>query len=1374
MAQQEIKYSNNLFSNHFLEERIQDLEEWNKTDVEEKFEELKELYEKTEGFLSEELNEDQTQDKFINPILKALNHEWVPEARTRVGSKKKGTVLNPDYTFMGMDTQMDVHEDGDLSHFDVNYAVGDAKAWNRTLDKSTQDHRNPAFQIYNYVDRLRADWGILTNGKKWRLYSYEDCAADIFFEINLEKLLQGEKTEEKLQAFKYFYLFFRRESFESEGQSFLEKVYQESVNYAEGLEDDLEDKIYKALEATVKGFFETNDLEKNQENIDLVHRSSLIYLYRNLFILNAESRGLLPVDNEIYRAQLSFEELKEKLIEEEEDAFPENTWLWQERISNLFDAINNGRDYGDFEIPAYNGGLFDHEESEENQFLAENQLQGNYIREVLELLSTTRVKDQKVLVDYKDLNIRHLGSVYEGLLEHEFRAADERKLLEKGEWKNLSESDKAWEEIEKEKKVEENELYLTNESGERKATGSYYTPEYIVEYIVENTVGPKVDEKIEEAEENGDNTLTKMLELNVCDPAMGSGHFLTEATEFIAEHIVEHADLEKQDIDENEDELNWAKRQVVQNCIYGVDINELAVELGKLSLWIETMAEGKPLNFLDHHLKHGNSLIGSDFDEIFTHPTEKQKRLDSEDFNFSPEEARDNFQSQYKEIEEMPENTVEQIHEKEQAYKQFIQENVLYQQFQQLANIHTRQYFEKEANSSDYESFLINVGNESNPFENTEWYKNAQQDSENRNYFHWQLEFPKVFFGQKQGFDAVIGNPPYIRSITLKNANKEVWKHLKERYETASHKEFDIYACFTEKGSEISSGRLGYILPNKFFTAQFAKPMRELLIKNNLLDGIVDFNAYQIFDEVTTYTCLMFLEENSERMEMTRYNGDLDRSVEDLEFQTSDWDEGEVKYSDLGSEPWDLTIGKKKEVLDKIGVFDTLGDYGRVWKGTGTNADDVFVVDKVEEQEDLMRIFSPEREQEYVLEKDLLNRCVKGKDIEQNNVSNRDRYLITPYDDEGNLISPEAINENYPKTYDYFLENREILEERESGRFAGPKFYCFGRPQNMDKMDKDKLLLPAIVNEGTAVNDDYDYWVIDSAYFFIAQEDINLSYVSSLLNSSLMSFFLKNTSTKMRGGYYSMKSAYSEPFPMPQGSKNEEFSSELAKKDKKLVNSKKELQSINTNIQDYLGNYSDGKTLGDLYTPVEGLSEKIVSDTSADRDSLRIGSVEFEERNDQLILKVSARYKPEDSENIDEDELDRWGYFETGKVPAMKFNVDDKMRPLIEEFVSLAVDEAGGFAGFRESATKTNSVIDRLEKLTLPKLEDVDQGLEKFIENREEAEALEEEIQETDELIDAIVFDLYDLTEEEVETVLDSLDTSEGEKERILEQFSKF
>jgi len=426
------EYRNNLFSNHFLEERIQDREEWHEIDFEEKFDNFKELYDEKEGLLSTNLKEDQTQDNFIDPVLRKLGHDWVTEASKRVGSRTDGKTLNPDYAFMNSSQKLKVHQD-DEDPLEINYALGDAKAWNRTLDKSTQNHTNPAFQIYNYVDRLRADWGILTNGKKWRLYSYEECAADIYFEIDLENLLKGEKTEEKLQKFKYFYLFFQKESFE---QGFLEKVYEESVNFAEGLEDNLEDKVYNALEVAVEGFFKTNEIEKTEENIDLVHHASLIFLYRVLFILNAESRNLLPTDDEAYQQAFGLMELKRMIVENEEThIFQETTIAWDKRISRLFEGIDEGYPLDQDEIPAYNGGLFDEENGEENKFLAENKLYGSYIKEILELLATSydEQKEKRIILDYKDLNIRHLGSVYEGLLEHKFKAADERKILKNEE-----------------------------------------------------------------------------------------------------------------------------------------------------------------------------------------------------------------------------------------------------------------------------------------------------------------------------------------------------------------------------------------------------------------------------------------------------------------------------------------------------------------------------------------------------------------------------------------------------------------------------------------------------------------------------------------------------------------------------------------------------------------------------------------------------------------------------------------------------------------------------------------------------------------------------------------------------------------------------
>ncbi|PSG99094.1 MAG: hypothetical protein BRC29_03130 [Nanohaloarchaea archaeon SW_7_43_1] len=742
----ETPYNNNLFSNHFLKERLENLEEWKQADVEQEFEELRELWDEKKRYLKNQPNEDNTQDEWIDEVLNIIGHkQWSNEPTKTIGN---GRNLNPDYLFFkDFETRLD--SDDSENEFEEGYLIGEAKKYGRTLDKSMDNHENPSFQIFNYVDRLRTPWGLLTNGKRWRLYSYEDCEADVFYEIDIvENILKKSDRETALQNFKHFYLFFRKESFQPSQNGFVDQIFEGSENYSRGLEDDLEDDIYAALEVTARGFFETNDIEKTEENIEEVHRASLILLYRMLFILNAESRGLMPMDEKKYRLKLSLEYLKGQLEDENNDVFSQDTWAWDRRIRPLFEAINEGEQYGEFKITAYNGGLFD---EEKHPFLAQYELQGNHVKDIMELLaqSTDKETEDKVLVDYRDLNIRHLGSVYEGLLEHELRKAEEDLVLENGEWNSASDSKKDLEELPRKQKVREGEVYLTNESDERKATGSYYTPEYIVEYIVENTVGPKVEDKIEESD--SEDLLDHVLDLNICDPAMGSGHFLTEATSFIARRLIEHGKIPDEEV-EGENEFVWVKRQVVSHCIYGVDINPLAVELGKLSLWIETMAEGKPLSFLDHHLKVGNSLIGSDFDEIFSHPTETQKRVDSDRWQFvgSPEDLKKQFQEDYKEIEEMEEDTKEKVHEKEQEYQEF-KNSTLYTQIQQLANIHTRQFFEEEANSSDYEDFIVNIGKEENAMKTMDWFKSAQKDAEDRNYFHWQLEFPKVFFSQQKG-----------------------------------------------------------------------------------------------------------------------------------------------------------------------------------------------------------------------------------------------------------------------------------------------------------------------------------------------------------------------------------------------------------------------------------------------------------------------------------------------------------------------------------------------------------------------------------------------------------------------------------------------
>ena len=175
--------------------------------------------------------------------------------------------------------------------------------------------------------------------------------------------------------------------------------------------------------------------------------------------------------------------------------------------------------------------------------------------------------------------------------------------------------------------VEAGCLYLVTDKGERKATGSFYTPEYIVKHLVKNTLAPLIDPMMEEAiwsEDLRKDLLKKLLSIKVLDPAMGSGHFLVEATDYIAREIIHakeiarHEDLESEDVAEND--IHWARREVVRNCIYGVDLNPMAVELAKLSLWLTTVASNKPLSFLDHHLRCGNSLIGAELDKLATLP----------------------------------------------------------------------------------------------------------------------------------------------------------------------------------------------------------------------------------------------------------------------------------------------------------------------------------------------------------------------------------------------------------------------------------------------------------------------------------------------------------------------------------------------------------------------------------------------------------------------------------------------------------------------------------------------------------------------------------------------------------------------------------
>jgi type I restriction-modification system DNA methylase subunit len=268
-------------------------------------------------------------------------------------------------------------------------------------------------------------------------------------------------------------------------------------------------------------------------------------------------------------------------------------------------------------VPRYNGGLFD---PKLHPFLETCAVGDRALVDAIDLLSRRTAATGREFVDYRTLGVRHLGSIYEGLLEYQPRYAIEPTVAVrdgKGErWVAEAELTRPLGSRKTPRVVDRRQagqVYLETDRGERKATGSYYTPQYIVEYIVENTLGPLVEEAVErvkarakeargkaaraEAEQSlrqssGQALVDEILDLKCLDPAMGSGHFLVEATEYLARALATDPYVETEA--PVEEDLTYWKRRVVERCIYGVDKNPLAVELAKLSLWLATVAADKP------------------------------------------------------------------------------------------------------------------------------------------------------------------------------------------------------------------------------------------------------------------------------------------------------------------------------------------------------------------------------------------------------------------------------------------------------------------------------------------------------------------------------------------------------------------------------------------------------------------------------------------------------------------------------------------------------------------------------------------------------------------------------------------------------------
>jgi len=854
-------------------------------------------------------------------------------------------------------------------------------------------------------------------------------------------------------------------------------------SFAVQIHDELTVNVFEALKVISEGIIgdKNNNLPLTDETLEEIREPIFILLYRIIFILYAEDRGIFPVDNKIYQEEFSLKWIKEEWILESANTKKLAEYDVEKRIKHFFRLIEIGSeeleyDKDEFFMRSYYGRIFDRKI---NHRLEKWNIPNSNFLEMLSLL--TRTKDKKgnyFFLDYSALDTRHLGSIYEHLLEFHLHVKD--------------------------KKIAE-----LPDPRERKTTGSYYTPKYIVDNVVKNSIEPILKDIIEK---NLDKQIQieKILSLKILDPAMGSGHFLVGAVEYLAQRLceIEYGTISEQLYIER-------KRDVVRRCIYGVDINPLSVDLARLSLWLETLSSEKPLSFLSAHLKCGNSLMGTEIDSVF----DKQTTL------FESEKGRSAFKKNLKKFlmfETLEDDSPSTVKMKLEEYLKMQSRGTIYYDLKFLLDSKISESFGiKVPNLGDYRA---KVGENSLDFYTDNTYNDVKKLSDEKRFFHWELEFPHIFYNENGekiksgGFDIIIGNPPYVRQETLVSEKK----FFESRFQVFTGMS-DLYVFFVEKSLALlrKNGVLGLIISNKWLKTNYGEKLRTF-VSDYWIQELVDCGDLQIFKNATTYTCIIILRHKKDRnpkMNVCK----IDQNGKSIEVMLSK-KRFHFDQKKLNKNFWNFADPQEELILEKCKRGNkTIGEYtnGTLFRGIISGFNKAFVID--EKLKNILEKSDPKN-------KEIIKPYLEGKSIKRYHVQSPNKFIIFTYS--GIDIDRYPHIKNHLAKYKKELTPKKNSKEK-IGRASGS--YSWYEMQVASKETGRKFEMSKIIYGGLSVSPrftiDYDNYFVNGNIYAIPSEDKKLI---GILNSKLGWFLITNTCTKIEGGYAILPS-YFEKIPMPKG-----------------------------------------------------------------------------------------------------------------------------------------------------------------------------------------------------------------------------------------------
>ncbi|EAH7693792.1 class I SAM-dependent DNA methyltransferase [Campylobacter jejuni] len=768
--------------------------------------------------------------------------------------------------------------------------------------------------------------------------------------------------------------------------------------------------------------------------------------------------------------------------------------------------------------------------------------------------------------------------------------------------------------------------------------GSFYTPSFITSYMCKESITKVVLDKFNaqfDLDAKDISELRKSLRkedkkaqkellnsIKICDPAVGSGHFLVSALnvmlsiydelnlfdeEFYLEvqndeilitgrkgEFIEykHPSTPKDKAHLIQQELFHTKKDIIENNLFGVDINPNSCEITKLRLWIELLKHSfyqsfddenyhdlKTLPNIDINIKCGNSLVSYfETGKSLSHYPNIKERINK--YKRIVKDYKEGFYIDKSHINQ-------EIKNLKISFKNFCFADKFKKEMKGF-NDKCEKYSKKYGNflAVDDENLKFFVGANLTLFdfdekEATKEFANLKKEYDNifnlesNHPFEWRFEFPEILDddGNFKGFDLIIGNPPYIR---IQGLDKNSSQYYKKHFKVAS-KNYDIYILFIEQCFKLikKQGVISFIMPHKWFNADFGVNLREFA--KDKISKIISFEEFQIFD-ASTYTALQWFENNSLHLKFVQADKNIKTKEEmsNFIFNLKEENFKMINNKKLSSSFWSFEENSNQEIFSKINQHISVKDLFRVFVGLQTSKDSVYFLKDCQENKISVKGYSKELDKEVEIEKEILKPLLMGDSFHRYEKPISNSMVLFPYCGQDNtdvkkmcLYDENELKSKFPKAWEYLKECESILRARENGRFDNEKWYQFGRTQGINQENISKLLCPDICNNTHFVLDNLgEFYFTTTIYGYVRNEEyknLDYKYLMAVLNSSLTWWFLQKTSVVMRGGFYRIKPAYIEKFCIPKiNSKNEKLADELINLVDEILKAKEQDKNANT------------------------------------------------------------------------------------------------------------------------------------------------------------------------------------------------------------------